>query len=77
MLWASIHAMTTASTRRTPGVSGNLASTHAISTNVNPDMIQNAARQPTADPSKVPSGTPRDKAMGVPTMASAIAWPCW
>ncbi|KAG1270410.1 hypothetical protein G6F64_015647 [Rhizopus arrhizus] len=58
-------------------VLGNASSKSNALAKATPDNTQNAARQPTADPSKVPSGTPRDKAMGVPTMASAIAWPCW
>ncbi|MNT45213.1 hypothetical protein D3C72_1817800 [compost metagenome] len=53
-----------------------MASTQAISTNVKADMIQNAMRQPTVDPSKVPNGTPSDNAIGVPTIASASARPC-
>ncbi|MNT37899.1 hypothetical protein D3C72_1740620 [compost metagenome] len=53
-----------------------MANTQPISASVSADMIQNAMRQPTADPSSVPNGTPSDKAIGVPTMAIAMACPC-
>ena len=36
-------------------------------------MIANALRQPIAPPSQVPSGTPSDSAIGVPTITAAYA----
>ncbi|MNL39145.1 hypothetical protein D3C87_1614050 [compost metagenome] len=53
-----------------------MASTQTTSPSVSADMIQNATRHPTVAPSNVPSGTPRDSAIGVPTIANAIARPC-
>ena len=37
-------------------------------------MIQKAVRQSVTDPMKVPSGTPSDNAIGVPTMAAASGY---
>ncbi|OAP25366.1 hypothetical protein A4R44_03749 [Amycolatopsis sp. M39] len=39
-------------------------------------MARNAVRQPVSWPAKVPAGTPRHSATGIPAMAMAMARPC-
>lgn len=63
------------SPRSWPGKSGTPTKIHTRSTTVSTVIDRNATRQPSQSPRKVPAGTPRESATGIPAIAMAIALP--
>ena len=60
---------------RQPGKSGTLAIIHMIKIKANIDIIIKTGLQPKDSPKIVPIGTPKLRAIGVPTIAIAVARP--